>query len=101
MRKRIISIVLAVAMILCLVPFGVMAADDEIAATAVSICRLSGIDIPNDIAVIGVDDNESLCENTVPTLSSVRPDFQQGGRFAARLLARMMRARISALVSGF
>ena len=28
MRKRIISIVLAVAMILCLVPFGVMAADD-------------------------------------------------------------------------
>ena len=77
-------------------PCGIMAADDEIAATAVSICRLSGIDIPNDIAVIGVDDNESLCENTVPTLSSVRPDFQQGGRFAARLLARMMRGGRSA-----
>ena len=77
-------------------PCGVMAADDEIAATAISICRLSGIDIPNDIAVIGVDDNESLCENTVPTLSSVRPDFQQGGRFAARLLARMMRGGRSA-----
>ena len=77
-------------------PCGVMAADDEIAATAVSICRLSGIDIPNDIAVIGVDDNESLCENTVPTLSSVRPDFQQGGGFAARLLARMMRGGRSA-----
>ena len=77
-------------------PCGVMAADDEIAATAVSICRLSGIDIPNDIAVIGVDDNESLCENTVPTLSSVRPDFRQGGRFAARLLARMMRGGRSA-----
>ena len=72
-------------------PCGVMAADDEIAATAVSICRLSGIDVPNDIAIVGVDDNESLCENTVPTLSSVRPDFRQGGRFAARLLARMMR----------
>ena len=77
-------------------PCGVMAADDEIAATAVSICRLSGIDIPNDIAIVGVDDNESLCENTVPTLSSVRPDFQQGGRFAARLLARMMRGGRSA-----
>ncbi|MCR5751054.1 MAG: substrate-binding domain-containing protein [Kiritimatiellae bacterium] len=72
-------------------PCGVMAADDEIAATAISICRLSGIDVPNDIAIVGVDDNESLCESTVPTLSSVRPDFQQGGRFAARLLARMMR----------
>ena len=77
-------------------PCGVMAADDEIAATAISICRLSGIDVPNDIAIVGVDDNESLCENTVPTLSSVRPDFQQGGRFAARLLARMMRGGRSA-----
>jgi LacI family transcriptional regulator len=77
-------------------PCGVMAADDEIAATAISICQLSGIDVPNDIAIVGVDDNESLCENTVPTLSSVRPDFQQGGRFAARILARMMRGGRSA-----
>ena len=77
-------------------PCGIMAADDEIAATAISICRLSGIDIPNDIAIVGVDDNESLCENAVPTLSSVRPDFRQGGRFAARLLARMMRGGRSA-----
>ena len=78
-------------------PCGVMAADDEIAATAISICRLSGIDVPNDIAIVGVDDNESLCENTVPTLSSVRPDFQQGGRFAARLLARMIHGGRSVL----
>ena len=77
-------------------PCGVMAADDEIAATAISICRLSGIDVPNDIAIVGVDDNESLCENTVPTLSSVRPDFQQGGRFAARILARMIHGGRSA-----
>ena len=78
-------------------PCGIMAADDEIAATAISICRLSGIDVPNDIAIVGVDDNESLCENTVPTLSSVRPDFQQGGRFAARLLARMIHGGRSVL----
>ena len=78
-------------------PCGIMAADDEIAATAISICRLTGIDIPNDIAFVGVDDNESLCENTLPTLSSVRPDFQQGGRFAARLLARMIHGGRSVL----
>ena len=78
-------------------PCGVMAADDEIAATAISICRLSGIDVPNDIAIVGVDDNESLCENAVPTLSSVRPDFRQGGRFAARLLARMIHGGRSVL----
>ena len=72
-------------------PCGIMAADDEIAATAISICLLSGIDVPNDIAFIGVDDNEYLCENTTPTLSSVRPNFRQGGRFAARILTRMLR----------
>lgn len=72
-------------------PCGIMAADDEIAATVLSICRMAGIAVPGDIAVIGVDDNESICETSVPTLSSVRPDFLQAGRFAARLLARIMR----------
>ena len=72
-------------------PCGIMAADDEIAATVLSICRQSKIDVPNDVAVVGVDDNESLCMDTMPTLSSVRPDFRQGGRFAVRLLARMLR----------
>ncbi len=72
-------------------PCGIMTAEDEIAATVLSICRMAGIDVPSDVAVIGVDDNESICENSVPTLSSVRPDFRQGGRFAARILARMMR----------
>ena len=53
-------------------------------AMKLSARPVSAIDVPNDIAIVGVDDNESLCENTVPTLSSVRPDFQQGGRFAAQ-----------------
>ena len=71
-------------------PCGLMAADDELAATILAVCRLSGIAVPDDIAVVGVDDNESICENTTPTLSSVRMDFRQGGRFAAKLLARKL-----------
>ena len=72
-------------------PCGIMAADDEIASTTLSLCRLAEIDVPNDIAVIGIDDNEALCMDATPTLTSVRPDFLQGGKFAARLLARMLR----------
>lgn len=71
-------------------PCGIMAADDEIAATILAVCRLSGIAVPDEIAVVGVDDNESICENTTPTLSSVRMDFRQGGRVAAKLLARKL-----------
>jgi len=71
-------------------PCGLMAANDSMAEIVLSICRLSGIAVPDEIAVVGVDDAESICENTIPTLSSVRPDFRQGGRFAARLLARKL-----------
>lgn len=69
-------------------PVGLFAADDTLAEMALSICRVSGLSVPDEIAVIGVDDNESICEHAVPSLTSIRPDFRQGGRFAARLVAR-------------
>ena len=69
-------------------PCGLLAADDAIAEMVLTLCRLEKIAVPDDISVVGVDDNESICEHTTPTLSSVHPDFRQGGRFAARLLAR-------------
>ena len=74
-------------------PCGLFAASDAIAVTVLSVCRTSGIAVPDDIAIVGVDDNVELCESTSPTLSSIRPDFRQGGRLAARLLARLFRCR--------
>ena len=71
-------------------PCGLFAASDAVAETALAVCRITGISVPEEIAVIGVDDNEEICENTVPTLTSIHPDFRQGGRFAARLLARKL-----------
>ncbi len=71
-------------------PCGLFAADDSIAAMVVSLCRLHGISVPDDVSIIGVDDNTALCESTKPTLSSIHPDFRQGGRLAARLLARKL-----------
>lgn len=71
-------------------PCGLMAANDAMAEIVLSICRMSDINVPEDVAVIGVDDAESICENTVPKLSSIRPDFRQGGRLAARLLVKKL-----------
>ena len=71
-------------------PCGILAASDALAETALNACRMLSISVPDEIAVIGVDDDEAICENTVPTLTSIRPDFRQGGRFAARLLARKL-----------
>lgn len=72
-------------------PCGIMAANDQLAETVLFICHSSNIAVPDDIAVVGVDNNESICENTTPSLTSVRPDFAQGGRLAAELLTRKIK----------
>ena len=69
-------------------PAGVLAANDEMAAHVLSAAESAGISVPDDLAVMGIDDDELICENTHPTLSSVAPDFERSGRLAADLLAR-------------
>lgn len=71
-------------------PCGVFAANDQIAEGVLVACGVRGISVPDEIAVVGVDDNEGICENTIPTLTSVRMDFEGGGRAAAEALAKMI-----------
>ena len=44
--------------------------------------------MPKDIAVIGIDNDVVICENTIPALASVAPNFEQAGYLAAELLSR-------------
>ena len=71
-------------------PVGVFAANDVMAAHVAAAAARSGLNIPESIALVGVDNNELLCENTKPTLSSVMPDFKAAGEKAAALLAQIM-----------
>ena len=61
-------------------------ANDAIAEELYPSCIRIGASIPNDIAVIGVDDDERLCNNLKPSLSSIRLDFNQAGWLLAELL---------------
>ncbi len=72
-------------------PCGIFAANDKVASRVLNACELEGIKVPESIAVVGVDDDEMICENAVPTLSSVRPDFEGGGFLAAELLDKVMK----------
>ncbi len=74
-------------------PAGVLAANDEMAAHVLSAAEAAGISVPDDLAVMGIDDDELICESTHPTLSSVAPDFERSGRLAADLLARCIADR--------
>ena len=68
-------------------PCGVFAVTDAVGAVALSALGRLGLDIPGDAAVVAVDDDPEVCENCVPTLTSVRPDFHRLG-FAAGALLR-------------
>ena len=74
-------------------PCALFAANDRIAKVAADICRLAGIRVPQEIAILGVDDEEMVCNFTSPTLSSVRPAFETGGYMAAELLDSIMRGK--------
>ena len=71
-------------------PFGVFAGNDLLAKFALDACRLAGLDVPRDAAIIGADDDETLCLTATPPLSSVRIDFEGAGRRAAETLDALM-----------
>ncbi|HNX33860.1 MAG TPA: DNA-binding transcriptional regulator [Kiritimatiellia bacterium] len=72
-------------------PCGIMVAVDLRAKQVLDTCLAAGVRVPEEVAVVGVDNDETLCENTTPTLSSVLPDFEGGGYLSAELLDRLMR----------
>ena len=77
-------------------PCGIMAANDRVAEEVVNACHRLKLRMPEDVAVLGVDNDVQLCENLVPTLSSVVPDIVGEGLCAARILDRLISADGSA-----
>ena len=75
-------------------PLGLMACNDDRGREVLEACRAADIHVPEEIAVVGVDDDELLCDLADPPLSSVALSTERGGYEAAALLDKMMRGRI-------
>lgn len=71
-------------------PVGLFACYDIKAQQILDICREQNIRVPEDVALLGVDNDEVLCNLCTPPLSSVIPAANQAGREAARLLDVLM-----------
>lgn len=71
-------------------PVGVLACFDIRGRQVLDACRGAGLRVPDDVAVVGVDNDPVLCELADPPLSSVAPDTGRTGYVAAELLDRMM-----------
>lgn len=71
-------------------PLAVFACYDARGQQVLDACRRAGLAVPEEVAVLGVDNDEVLCELSPPPLSSVIPNTRRTGWEAARLLAQMM-----------
>ncbi|MGB7327427.1 MAG: XylR family transcriptional regulator [Rubripirellula sp.] len=72
-------------------PIGVMACNDFRGQHVLEACRTAEIQVPDQAAVIGVDNDQVICDFCQPPLSSVIPPAEQIGFEAARLLDRLMK----------
>lgn len=74
-------------------PLGVMACNDDRGQHVIEACKLAGLRVPDQVAVIGADNDELVCELSDPPMSSVEINFERAGFESARLLAAMMAGR--------
>jgi len=65
---------------------GILVVNDAQAVRVLNACRILGINIPEQLAVVGVDNDENLCNLTTPTLSSLDRNVEIVGYKAAELL---------------
>lgn len=71
-------------------PLGVFCAYDPLGHLVLDVARGLGLHVPEQLAVVGVDDDAVLCGLADPPLSSVRPDAEGAGHAAAGLLERLL-----------
>lgn len=74
-------------------PCGIFCFYDRQARDVLDSCRLALLSIPNQIAILGVDNETDVCEVTRPTISSIQPDFEAAGHCAAKVLDDMLSHR--------
>ena len=75
-------------------PCGILASCDDRAYEIIDICREIGIRIPQEIGILGVNNDPILCENSDPKISSIQPDFKREGYLAARAVDRPPRQQV-------
>jgi len=75
-------------------PVGIMACNDDRGYGVLEACRLAELDVPEEVAVIGVDNDELFCELADPPLSSIALNAEHGGYRTALLLDQLMQHKV-------
>ncbi|MEA4981065.1 MAG: DNA-binding transcriptional regulator [Petrimonas sp.] len=75
-------------------PVGLFACDDNFALRVSQICTINNIKIPEEISLLGVDNDELICHLSDPPISSIVTDVEKGGYETGRLIDRMIKGEV-------
>ena len=71
-------------------PLGLMTCADDCSQYIVEACKIADIHIPEEISIIGVDNDDMICEFSNPALSSIVLNFEAAGYQSAELLDHLI-----------
>jgi len=71
-------------------PIAIMACTDDRARDLVEACEMAGLNVPEEVAILGVDNDHLVCDLAGVPISSVALNTEQAGYEAAELLAQRM-----------
>ncbi len=74
-------------------PIALMACNDDRGRDVLMACRIADLQVPGEVAVLGVDNDELVCEMSYPRLSSIATSTERAGYEAARVLDKLMRSQ--------
>jgi LacI family transcriptional regulator len=72
-------------------PLGLFCPSDSLAVYVLNLCQMAEIAVPHEIAILGVENNVTLCNATSPPLSSIAVDGRETGYQAAALLDKKIK----------
>ena len=67
-------------------PIGLLACNDDRAMEVIETCKIASIRVPDEIAVLGVDNDLMVCNLCYPPISSINIDYEHAGYEAAELM---------------
>ena len=72
-------------------PVGVMCCNDEQGEMVIEACKAASLRVPDEVAVIGADNDDLVCELSDPPMTSVGLNFERAGHDSAEILHQLMR----------
>jgi LacI family transcriptional regulator len=71
-------------------PVALMACNDDRGRNVIEACKIAGLHVPEQVAIVGVDNDELVCDLSNPRLSSIALNLERSGYEAAELLDKLM-----------